>query len=89
MSSVNPRAYLARIKNVKRGIDTRSKILELIQSKPLTLKKIAETVGRSSSSVRRHLKNMESEGIVKSQKYKGRTIWISTGIGQKAIEETY
>lgn len=88
MSSVNPRAYLAKIKNVKRGVDTRSRILELIQSKPLTLRKIAESIGKSSSSVRRHLKNMESEGIVRSQRYKGRIIWTSTGIGQKSIEET-
>lgn len=87
MSEVNPRAYLSRIKNVKKGLDTRSKILELIKSKPLTIRKISEQVGRSSSSIRRHLKNMEAEGIVRSQRYKGRLLWMPTGIGQKSIEE--
>lgn len=89
MVEVNPTAYLARIRNVKKGVNTRSRILELISSKPLTIRKIAERVGRSRSSIRRHLKNMEAEGIVRSQRYKGRTIWMTTGIGQKAIEEVY
>ncbi|MCL7383390.1 MAG: winged helix-turn-helix domain-containing protein [Thaumarchaeota archaeon] len=89
MAEVNPRAYLARIKNVKKGVNTRSKILEVIKSRPLTLKSIAEQVGKSGSSIRRHLKNMEAEGIVKSQRYKGRIIWMTTGVGQKAIEEVY
>ncbi|MEM1583561.1 MAG: winged helix-turn-helix domain-containing protein [Nitrososphaerota archaeon] len=87
MSEVNPRAYLYRIRNVKKGLDTRSRILHLIKSKPLTIRKISEGVGRSASSIRRHLKNMEAEGIVRSQKYKGRLLWMVTGIGQKAIEE--
>lgn len=87
MLEVNPRAYLYRIKNVKKGLDTRSRILELIESKPLTIKEISERVNRSTSSIRRHIKNMEAEGIVKSQKYKGRLLWMPTGIGQRAIEE--
>ncbi|MEN2974016.1 MAG: winged helix-turn-helix domain-containing protein [Candidatus Caldarchaeales archaeon] len=86
MSKVNPRAYLSRIKNVKRGIDTRSRILEIISSKPSTLKNIAEEVKRSNSSVRRHLKNMEAEGIVKSYKYKRRVIWTQTGMGQTELD---
>ncbi len=87
MAEVNPRAYLARIKNVRKGVNTRSSILEVIKSRPLTVKSISKEIGRSSSSIRRHLKNMEAEGIVKSQRYRGRIIWMTTGIGQTSIED--
>ncbi|MCF8885133.1 MAG: winged helix-turn-helix domain-containing protein [Nitrososphaerota archaeon] len=87
MEEVNAKAYLASIRNVKRGVNTRSKILEVISNKPQTLKSIAREVGKSSSCIRRHLRNMEKEGIVRSQKFKGKKIWIVTGLGQKAIEE--
>lgn len=86
MPKVNPRAYLSSIKNVRRGVDTRSKILDAISSRPSTSKKIAEEIGKSYSSVRRHLKIMEAEGIVRSFRYKGKLMWVQTGVGQTELD---
>jgi len=87
MPKINPRAYLEKIKNVRRGVITRSRILDEITSRPLPVSEIAKKIGRSESAVRRHLKNMEVEGIVDSTKYKRRRIWNVTGAGQKTLDE--
>jgi DNA-binding IclR family transcriptional regulator len=58
-------AYLLRIRNVRRGLIMRSKILELIDSDKWTIPSaLAEKVGITSSTVLYHLKNMEREDIV-------------------------
>lgn len=87
MSEVDPRAYLGRIRNVRQGVLTRSRILGWISEKPLTVGEIAERVGRSRSAVRKHLWNMAVEGIVRVHRFRGKRLWVATGAGQRRLDE--
>lgn len=85
---VNPRAFLSRIKNTSRGIRVRSAIIRMLKErKIMSTVQIAEEIGLTPSAVRRHLKNMDAEGIVKILRDKGKTFWALTGLGQQAIDE--
>ena len=84
---VYPRAYLRRIKNVKRGVSTRSRIIDALKQKPLTVSELAELMELSPSTIRRHLRNMSREGIVLKFKADRKRLWKLTGIGQAALEE--
>ncbi|MCL7399700.1 MAG: ArsR family transcriptional regulator [Thaumarchaeota archaeon] len=59
----------------------------LMERKAMSTIQIAEEIGLSPSAVRRHLKNMSAEGIVKSLKGRGKSLWTLTGLGQQAIDE--
>lgn len=87
MARISPRAYLGRIRNVKRGLMTRSRIIELLENGPSTTRRIAGGVGLSQSAVRKQLRNMAAEGIVEGRKIKGRFLWKLTGAGQSTLEE--
>ncbi|GBC69184.1 hypothetical protein HRbin01_00878 [archaeon HR01] len=88
MVAVNPKAYLRRLKNVRRGVIARSKIIEALGDISLTVQQIHRRTGLSPQSVRYHLGNMLAEGIV-SRKLSGRRAWWNlTGAGQKTLEES-
>ncbi|MEM2057947.1 MAG: ArsR family transcriptional regulator [Nitrososphaerota archaeon] len=85
---VNPRAFLSRIKNTSRGIKVRSAIIRMLKErKVVSTAQIAKEIGLTPSAVRRHLKNMDAEGIVKTLRGKGKVLWTLTGLGQQAIDE--
>jgi len=86
-SLIRPRAYLRRIRNVRRGVSTRSKIIDHLIRKPSTTSELADRIGLSKSSIRRHLKNMSAERIVERFKFRGKIFWKLTGSGQMALEE--
>lgn len=75
------------MRNVRRGLLTRSRIIEALSKKASTISQIAEEVGLSESAVRRHLKNMLAEGIVEKIKFKDKTLWRLSGSGQLDLEE--
>lgn len=85
--SVHSRAFLRSIRNVKKGLLTRSMIIKLLSEKAYTMRQLAEEIGLSDSSIRRHLNNMLAEGIVEKIKYRGRILWRLSGYGQLALEE--
>ena len=74
-------AFLRTIKNVKKGLITRSKIIRILKTRSSTTKEIANEVNLSYSTVRRHLKLMEKEGIVIRIYRK----WKLTGKGQQDL----
>ena len=84
---IYPRAYLRRIRNVRRGVSTRSKIIDALKQRPLTVNELAELIQLSPSTIRRHLRNMSRERIVLKFKSEGKMLWRLTGIGQAALEE--
>jgi predicted ArsR family transcriptional regulator len=62
---INRMAYLLRLRNVRRGLIMRSRILELLENEQWTATSaIAQNVSITSSTVLYHLKNMEREEIV-------------------------
>lgn len=75
------------MKNIRRGLLTRSKIIDVLSEKASTISQIAEEVGLSESSVRRHLRNMLADGIVEKFRFKGKTLWKLSGSGQLDLEE--
>ncbi|MEM1655739.1 MAG: winged helix-turn-helix domain-containing protein [Nitrososphaerota archaeon] len=84
---IRGRAYLRGLRNVRRGLLTRSKIIDALSRKASTISQIAEEIGLSKSAVRRHLKNMLAEGIVEKLRFKGKILWKLSGSGQLNLEE--
>lgn len=79
---------MSRIKNTSRGVKVRSVIIRMLRERNvMSTTQIAKEIGLTPSAVRRHLKNMGAEGIVKSLKGRGKSLWSLTGLGQQAIDE--
>ena len=85
---IHSRAFLRSVRNVKKGLLTRSRIVELLSEKAYTMSQLAEEIGLSESSIRRHLNNMLAEGIVEKIKYRGKVLWRLSGYGQLALDES-
>lgn len=80
----HPNAYLANLRNVRRGLKTRTKILNTLEKGSRDTKKIAEEAVVHYSAVMHHLKLLHAEGIVRCAR--GRpSIWTLTGAGQKRL----
>jgi predicted ArsR family transcriptional regulator len=84
---IRGRAYLRDLRNVRRGLLTRSKIIDILSRKASTIQQIAEEIGLSESAVRRHLRNMLAEGVVEKLRFKGKILWRLSGSGQLDLEE--
>jgi len=81
-----PRAYLRRIRNVKRGVELRSEVVRALREGGRAAKELAEALKVSYSSVLRQLRNLEREEIVERV---GRPPfkWRLTGRGQSSLDE--
>ncbi len=86
---IRGRAFLREVRNVKRGLITRSRIINILSRKACTISQLAEEMGLSKSSVRRHLRNMLAEGVVEKFRYKGKVLWRLSGSGQLDLEEIF
>lgn len=75
------------MRNVRRGLFTRSRIIETLSKKASTISQIADEIGLSESAVRRHLRNMLAEGIVEKLRFRGKILWRLSGSGQLDLEE--
>ena len=83
----HPKAYLTHKRNVRRGLDARTRILVALEERPgLTVAQLAEATGLSRSSVRLHLRSLEREGVV-AKKGKRPYAWFLTGRGQARLTE--
>ncbi|MFW9834377.1 MAG: FaeA/PapI family transcriptional regulator [Candidatus Thorarchaeota archaeon] len=66
--SINRLAYLNMIRNVRRGLITRSAIIKLLDSSIwITTAEIAKQVDVTAHTVLYHLRNLERERIVERQ----------------------
>jgi DNA-binding transcriptional ArsR family regulator len=80
----HPNAYLKKIRNVKSGLDTRSKILLFLDNQGCSASKIAKECTLTYGVVMHHLYLLKDEGIVE-KKGGRRFVWFSTGFGQKRL----
>ncbi|HII85875.1 TPA: hypothetical protein HA273_04770 [Candidatus Bathyarchaeota archaeon] len=80
----HPKANLQKIKNIRSGLRTRTRILDLLDLTPSNARTTAQTTSLSYSVVLHHLRLLEAEGTVTRKGKKPRT-WILTGIGQKRL----
>lgn len=82
--SYESQSYLTIIRNVDRGLKTRSSIIKALKEGYTTIRGISEATGIRYQTILRHLKNMEKEGVVirrPGKPYK----WNLTGKGQQNV----
>jgi predicted transcriptional regulator len=75
---------LERVKNVKRGLKARTKILVALEKQSSNAAAIAKEKALSYGVVIHHLRLLEKEGIV-NRKGKRPYFWVLTGLGQKRL----
>jgi len=80
----HPNAFLSAKRNIRPGLIARTKIVLLLEKESLNTKALAEQAKLSYSSVRYHLRLLESEKIVL---HKGGKLysWELTGVGQQRL----
>jgi predicted transcriptional regulator len=72
------------VKNVKRGLKTRTKILNALENRSSDAAAIVKEKALSYGVVMHHLRLLEKEGIV-NRKGKRPYSWVLTGLGQKRL----
>jgi predicted ArsR family transcriptional regulator len=83
----HPKAYLTEVKNIKRGLRARTKILNVLDRHPADAKTIAKEMEMHYNVVIHHLRLLEAEGIVE-RKHSKPNVWTLTGLGQKSLVNT-
>lgn len=81
----HPNAYLSRVRNVKSGLESRTRILSLLEESPKTAREIAHQVEISYSTTLHHLHRLEDESIVERRTAKPPYVWETTGLGQMRL----
>jgi DNA-binding transcriptional ArsR family regulator len=80
----HPNAYLSSIKNVKRGLKARTRVLSVLERHSVDAKTVGSEAGMPYTVVMHHLKLLKSEGIVERKGDKP-YLWLLTGLGQKRL----
>ena len=83
-TEIEAQAYLRSLRNVARGLKTRSSIIAVMKMKGTVKgREVAGMIDLSYSSIMRHLRHMKAEQIVE----KAADGWRLTGLGQQAVTE--
>lgn len=80
----HPKAYLPMRRNVKRGLNVRSKLIAVLETGPKSLKEICEATKLSYSAVFYHMSLMAKYRVV-SKGGKKPHEWSLTGYGQQLL----
>jgi len=80
----HPNAYLSAIRNIKLGLQARTKVLCALERLSVDAKSIARETAMPYGVVMHHLRLLEAEGIVERKGSKPHT-WVLTGLGQKRL----
>jgi DNA-binding transcriptional ArsR family regulator len=80
----HPKAYLSNIKNIRRGLQARTRILDVLDKRSVDAKNISKETEMHYSVVMHHLRLLEAEGII-GRKQSKPYIWGLTGLGQKRL----
>ena len=80
----HPKAYLSNIKNVRRGLQARTRMLNVLDKRSVDAKTIAKETEMHYGVVMHHLRLLEAEGIIERKQSKPH-IWMLTGLGQKRL----
>lgn len=82
----HPNAYLYETRNVRQGLDSRTKILIVLERKNSTAKTIAKESNLSYNVVLHHLRLLEAEKIVLRKTTRRPYFWGLTGLGQRRLK---
>jgi len=81
----HPNAYLPNIKNVKRGLCTRTLILSVLENGSGDAKTIGDKAQLHYGVVLHHLKLLKTVGIVEPRMGNKPRVWGLTGVGQRRL----
>jgi len=84
----NPNAYLTQKRNVRLGLEARSKILQVVERQVACIRVVRDATGLTYAVVLYHLRLLEKEKVVQRQGQKKPYAWSLTGIGQKRLGES-
>jgi len=80
----HPNAFLSAKRNIRPGLIARTKIVLLLEKGALNAKALVERTKLSSSSVRYHLRLLETEKIILHKGDRPYS-WELTGVGQQRL----
>ena len=83
----HPNAYLSSIKNIKRGLRARTRVLRILEKHSADAKAVAIETEMSYGVVVHHLRLLEAEGIVERKGGKPHG-WSLTGLGQRRLPDS-
>lgn len=81
----HPNACLHQVRNVRSGLDSRTKILNILERQSLSAGKLSKQTRLTYDTVMHHLRLLESENIVQ-RIGKRPYLWRLTGKGQKRLD---
>jgi predicted ArsR family transcriptional regulator len=82
--SFHPNAYLQQVRNVRRGLRARTRILNVLEKRSSGAAGIAKETSMSYNVVMHHLRLLQMDGTV-DRKGSRPYIWMLTGLGQKRL----
>jgi DNA-binding transcriptional ArsR family regulator len=80
----HPKAYLSNIKNIRLGLQARTRILNVLDKESIDAKGISSKATMHYGVVLHHLRLLEAEGITERKQSKPH-IWALTGLGQRRL----
>ena len=81
----HPRAFLSRKRNVRLGLMTRTRILQVLEKQESDVKGVVNSSGLHYNVVVHHLRLLEAERVVFRKGDKRPFVWELTGVGQQRL----
>lgn len=81
----HPRAYISGMRNVNRGLASRSKIIENMEKGKTRINEISEKTGLTESCVSYHLRLLLRQRVVSSAAVGRGNRWTLTKYGQEKL----
>jgi len=85
--SIHPKAFLLRKRNVKAGLEARTRIISRLEVGPKRTREICKETGFSFVKVAYHLRSLLMEKLVAFTGGKRPHAWFLTEYGQQRLEE--
>ncbi|MCS7133796.1 MAG: winged helix-turn-helix domain-containing protein [Candidatus Caldarchaeum sp.] len=79
---------MTTVKNVRRGLEARSAIVEALEKGELSVVEISRRTKLSQHRVRYHLRRLKRDNIVACRGAGRKARWRLTGIGQTSLDES-
>jgi len=81
----HPRAYISGMRNVSRGLASRSKIIETMEKGKTRINEISEKAGLTESCVSHHLRLLLKQRVVSATATGRGNRWALTKYGQEKL----
>jgi len=81
----HPRAFLSRKRNVRLGLNARTRILQVLEKQESSVRSIVNLSGLNYNVVFHHMHLLEAERVVVRKSDKRPFTWELTGVGQQRL----